>query len=85
LEESVRFHPLVLPATPLVVVWVLLGAWRYVREGRFRSFESARGRRTTLLAAAFAVLFFGVWVARFFGAIGGPVPVAAPAWSRSGP
>lgn len=81
-EESLRFHPLVLPAMPLLVVWMLLGAWRYVREGRFRSFESARGRWTTVFAAAFAALFFAVWVARFFGAFGGPVPVSSPAWSR---
>ena len=75
IAESFHWHPLVLPVAPLMVAWVLLGAWRYFREGRFRSFEENPSRAATVVAGVLGVLAFAVWLARFFGAFGGPVPV----------
>jgi len=75
LAESVGWHPLVLPVAPLVVAWALLGAWRYGVEGRFRSFEENRSRAATVGAGVLGALALAVWLARFFGAFGGSVPV----------
>jgi hypothetical protein len=47
----------------------------YVREGRWAAAEGVQGRWVTAGALVLTVLLVGVWIARFLGAFGGPVPV----------
>ena len=73
---SLRFHPLGALIAPIVTAWFLLGAWRYVREGRFRLVETEQSRWATWVAAIVGGLTVAVWIGRFFGAFGGPVSVS---------
>ena len=75
LGEALRFHPLVLLVSPLVALVLSWNAASYVRRGRWSAVEGARGRWITTAAAAIGALMLAVWVARFLGALGGPVPV----------
>ena len=53
----------------------VLNAAIYVKDGRIAATEAAQGAWVTRLGIALAVLMVTVWVARFLGAFGGPVPV----------
>ena len=75
LGEALRFHPLVLLVSPLVALVLAWNAVSYVRRGRWSAVEGVRSRWITTAAAAIGVLMLAVWVARFLGALGGPVPV----------
>lgn len=75
IHEAVHFHPLVVPIVPIVGLAVLHGIYNYVRHGRWYSFASAQTRTITVGSIVLGVALIGVWVARFFGAFGGPVPV----------
>ncbi|MFT3769982.1 MAG: DUF2752 domain-containing protein [Minicystis sp.] len=73
--EAVRLHPLAPVVVPLVVGSVAWAAIVYVRHGRW---PGATGRAAGWIAAvgiAAWVLLTGVWLARFYGAFGGPAPV----------
>ena len=72
-EEAIHFHPLVFVAAPLVGAVALKLAFTYVRDGVSPAFSVARWQSIPL--AVLLVLLLGVWVARFFGAFGGPVAV----------
>lgn len=74
-HEALRFHPLCLVVVPLVIAMLAYNALTYVREGRVAAAESMQGTWLTRLSVALAVLMLSVWIARFFGAFGGPVPV----------
>lgn len=72
--RAFSLHPLVFVAAPLFGVATLLGAWSFVREGevRFsRSFARFFGPAFVLLM----LVMIAVWIARFQGALGGPVAV----------
>lgn len=72
--EAIRIHPLVFFATPLVGYVAVMGAWSFLKIGKARySKPISRWFVPPLLVLFFAT--FGLWVARFFGAFGGPVPV----------
>jgi hypothetical protein len=75
--EALHFHPLV-----FVVVPSALGAAVHVASGRpvSRALEWTLATIATVLVALLVV----VWVARFHGAFGGPVPVRS-LWSAFGP
>jgi len=75
LHEAVHFHPLVIPIVPIVAVVVLQGTYNYVRHGRWYTFAFVQSRTMTIGTIALGVALIGVWIARFFGAFGGPVPV----------
>ena len=75
LGEALRFHPLVLLVSPLVALVLTWNAVSYVRRARWSAVEGVRGRWITTAAAAIGALMLAVWVARFLGALGGPVPV----------
>jgi hypothetical protein len=89
LMEALRLHPLVLLLSPLYLGLIAAAALGYVRGPRAAA-PSARpslwlDRRVTRMAWALLGLVLAVWVARFFGAFGGPAPVrslAAPLLSR---
>jgi hypothetical protein len=70
--SAVTLHPLspiALPAVPLAVAWNAGLSSRY----------APRVRRIVAAAALLLVgALLGVWVARFTGAFGGPIPVRSP-------
>lgn len=73
--EALRLHPLSVVLVPAVVAALGLNALGYLREGRVAAAESLAGRRVTAVAIALGAAAVIVWIARFFGAFGGPVPV----------
>ncbi|WP_437594494.1 DUF2752 domain-containing protein [Sorangium sp. So ce1000] len=75
LADALRFHPLSPLMAPLVIAVLAYNAATYVKDGRIAAAEAAQGAWVTRLGVALAVLMLTVWVARFFGAFGGPVPV----------
>lgn len=74
-EEAVHFHPLVFLVTPVVAVAFTYNAITYVRRGDWFASERVSGKWVNRAWIALGVLMIGVWIARFFGAFGGPVAV----------
>jgi hypothetical protein len=75
LAETLRFHPLAPLVSPLLGGLLAYAAIAYVRVGRW---PAMNGRAAGWLAGggiALWVLLLAVWIARFFGAFGGPVAV----------
>ena len=73
LAGATHLHPLwfvVLPAVALATGVEMRG---YLRDGRLGAVE--RSRLGAAVTAAIAGLLVLVWIARFCGAFGGPVPV----------
>jgi hypothetical protein len=75
-RTAFHFHPLVFVLSPLFIGLLASALVDYVRgpiqRARRRSWNTPwLGRALWLLLA----LMLGVWVARFFGAFGGPAPV----------
>jgi len=67
-------HPLVFVVVPMLGAWALLAAHAYVRTGR----PSPSPRAGRLFGWALPLLLaamIALWIARFAGAFGGPVPV----------
>jgi hypothetical protein len=64
--------PVVAPLVAVVLGW---NAVSYLRSGRWSAAEGAQGRWITRAAATLGALMIAVWVARFLGALGGPVAV----------
>ena len=73
--RALAFHPLSPLVVPLVALLVGANAAAYVLRGRWAVVEGLRGKRVTIAALALGALLLGVWIARFLGAFGGPVPV----------
>jgi len=86
-QSALRFHPLVWLLLPVFVGFVGIASWEMLRDSS--GARAARrfnwtGRGTTTVALALLVLTFGVWLARFAGYFGGPVPVMTlRAWLTS--
>lgn len=72
---GLHLHPLAPIVTPVVAVMLAYNSMTYVREGRFYAAERLNGRAMTAFAIVMGALMLGVWIARFFGAFGGPAPV----------
>jgi hypothetical protein len=70
LSAAVAIHPLAPLICPLAALGFGYAAVRYVLWGRtdYRSW-------VPVALAVLAVVLVGVWIARMFGALGGPVPV----------
>jgi len=82
-RTALHLHPLVFLLAPLYFAVLGAAAVAYVRAPlaaapRRRAWIAGRG--VTALASLLLVLVLGVWVARFFGAFGGPAPVR-PVWA----
>jgi hypothetical protein len=75
LHESLRYHPLAVVVSPVVVGAFSYNAFTYIMQGRWSAAEAAQGRWITLFAIVVGTAMIGIWIARFFGALGGPVPV----------
>jgi hypothetical protein len=76
IDAALHFHPLVLPLVPLTALVLIQGSYNYVRHGRWRTVEFVQNRWLTIASICMGVAMMGVWLARFFGAFGGPVPVS---------
>jgi hypothetical protein len=79
-RRALHLHPLVLLLAPLVISVAAAAAWNLLRLPRpssRRHVQFANGRTMTLLATVLLVLTIGVWLARFAGFFGGPVPVTS--------
>lgn len=72
--EAFHFHPLFWFVTPLYVGMLGSLGWSYVRGGGYVPSQRFNKIATAVAITAF-VLIIGVWVSRFFGAFGGPVPL----------
>jgi hypothetical protein len=75
LHEAMRFHPLAVVVSPVILGAFSYNAFSYVTQGRWTAAEASQGRWVTLFAIVVGTAMLGVWIARFFGAFGGPVPV----------
>jgi hypothetical protein len=72
--EAFHYHPLFFFVTPLYLGVIGSLGYTYVRGGGYLPSKRQNQLVTILALAAFALLL-GVWIARFLGAFGGPVPV----------
>lgn len=73
LHAATAMHPLVWIVVPAVALLLGIEVAGYLRTGTWGASSRVRGATATLVVVA--VLVFSVWMARFFGAFGGPVPV----------
>ncbi|MFO0619610.1 MAG: DUF2752 domain-containing protein [Polyangiaceae bacterium] len=78
---AVHIHPLVFFATPLVGYVALMGAWSFLKIGHIRYSKPISRWFVPPLFLLFCATF-GLWIARFFGALGGPVPVTQSVFVR---
>jgi hypothetical protein len=77
---ALRFHPLVAVLAPLFIGFVGSATLDLVRDPtrpRRPSRIPWNSRTLNIVAATLFVLTFGVWLARFAGYFGGPVPVTS--------
>lgn len=74
-HDAVHLHPLVFIVTPVIGVAFTYNALAYVRRGEWFASERLRSRWLTSAWVALGVAMVTLWIARFFGALGGPVPV----------
>ena len=74
-SAAFHYHPLVFLVVPLVGLYVGAHAISYIRHGSSNVDQSLTGPVATTFVVIVALLLLGVWIARFFGAFGGPVPV----------
>ena len=74
-RSAAMLHPLCFVLVPLVAFAVGTQAVSYVRTGAFTSGPTEPRGLLEIGAATLIVAMLGVWVARFFGWLGGPVSV----------
>jgi hypothetical protein len=60
---------------PLFVLYIGAHAVSYVRHGRSTVDQVLANKWVTILSILIFGAMVGIWIARFFGAFGGPVPV----------
>ncbi len=73
LAAAWSLQPLAFVVLPWVAALVVVESIGFVRRGELGTFLRHRAARVSGLAIALAL--FALWIARFFGAWGGPVPV----------
>ncbi len=90
LSEAFHFHPLFFLAAPFHVGALLYGSWLLLAPASLQPSNDqlfTSGKRIGQAYIVITTLLILLWVARFFGAFGGPVPVGAKAaqeWHQSG-
>jgi hypothetical protein len=72
LAGALSLHPLSLAVGPVAAALIVEHASRYLWTGRA---FAAPARWKEAMLAALAVLLIAVWILRFFGSWGGPVPI----------
>jgi RsiW-degrading membrane proteinase PrsW (M82 family) len=75
LGEALHFHPLSIIISPLVIGFTVYKSSLYILKGRWWEVDKRRGVWSTRASTALVILTITVWVLRFFGLFGGPVPV----------
>jgi hypothetical protein len=73
LAGATRMHPLVWILVPFVGGWIAIEIVGYLRTGAWGASSKVPHGGKALVAIA--VITFAVWIARFYGAFGGPTPV----------
>ena len=79
LTEAIALHPLFPLVAPLFAYALVTTGYHYVVGSPSTRMPETLDRVASYLAISIATLAIGIWVARFFGALGGPVPVES--WS----
>jgi hypothetical protein len=74
-STALHFHPLVFLATPMYFGMIGSIAWGYVRGGIDKIPSGRLTKALSAIALTTFVLLIVVWLARFFGAFGGPVEI----------
>ncbi len=75
-EASVRMHPLAIPLAASFAAIALSTAMTALTRGSAGDFHRPwHGRAALVFFALVYVAAIALWIARFFGAFGGPVPV----------
>jgi hypothetical protein len=74
LAAAYALHPLVFVALPVLALVLSLAGREYVERGRFELPRPLSGKLAPVFVAVF-VAMVALWLARFGGAFGGPVPV----------
>jgi hypothetical protein len=79
-SAAVALHPLAPVISPLFAWLTAKAAVDYVRgpSARKNDDDTRRAHWTTRIGAALLIGLLSVWVLRFFGVFGGPVPVQSP-------
>ena len=72
---SFHFHPLAFILVPLLGLYALGHACSYIRHGVSQVDTVVTGKWIDRFLLLLLITMLGVWIARFFGAFGGPVPV----------
>ena len=84
--ESWHHHPLALVAVPVLLLYAAAHGAAYVKAGDMRNVGWLTGRWADRVLMGLMMAMIGLWVARFFGAFGGPAEVSSsallPAWLR---
>ncbi len=75
LHAAAHLHPLVFVVTPVIAVAFAYNALAYVRGGEWFASERLKARWINAAWITLGVAMIALWIARFFGAFGGPVPV----------
>jgi hypothetical protein len=74
--ESLRMNPLTVPAGASQFALAALVIWVTARDGSpTRLWQNALARALSYVLLATLAMAICVWIARFFGLLGGPVPV----------
>jgi hypothetical protein len=73
--EALHYHPLSFLISPLVIGFVVYKSWLYIVKGRWWETDKRRGIWSTRASTALVILTISIWIARFLGLFGGPVPV----------
>ena len=74
-DRAFHLHPLFPLITPMYVYLVVSVTYRCVTGSRTKPLTRKLDGAVSVLAGVTVVLLLGVWIARMFGAFGGPVPV----------
>jgi len=75
LATALSLHPLAPLVTPVAGTAMAANLVAYVRNGTLLTLRGRAARWSDALLLTTAAAMFLLWVARFFGAFGGPVPV----------
>jgi len=81
-HAALHFHPLVWLLSPLFIAFTGAALLELMREPSEPGAEARPGfrwntRAVSIVATALLIVTLGVWLARFAGAFGGPVPVTS--------
>ncbi len=75
IHAAFHMHPLVFVVTPVIALTFGYNALQYVRRGQWFASEKLKGPWVNAAWIVLGVAMIALWISRFFGAFGGPVPV----------